>query len=1074
MADSSSFSDQPSTPELDALVQECVDAVERRGSCAIDEFCNRHPAHAHEIRRRVRRLCAFGFLEPSADREAMPETIGPYDVVGILGTGGMGVVYRAHDPRLDRDVALKTLPSIAVLSSRARTRLEREARAVAQLDHENIVGLHGIEEYEGQPFLVMQIVPGCTLEALLTELRQQAGPAELTMDSVRAAWSKACDGQDLAAPERTYSEFAFRIALDVARALAHAGALGIIHRDVKPSNVMIQPSGRAQLFDFGLAHIVDEVSLTETGQFLGTARYSSPEQLSGKPVDARTDVCSLGIVLYELLTLTVPFDGKTATEVARQVDALVPRPPHTINPSVIRDAETVCLHAIEKDPARRYSDAAELAADLSSLLEYRPVRARPIGRLQRARRWAARHRAMVAAAIVSVVLVGGFGALEGVAAARRHEQALESIRSQVGAAEAAVIGLEQLCRTRGHDSASVPNAIAACRRLMTRLAEDVDRTGLSQTFGGKCQTLGERLNARSRDHELLMALDRALNSVEGSSTSAWVRYPKLARTLAACFQDYGLDLRHASQASVRRAIVAKVRAAWIRSSLTEGLNQLRIAYRKMGAQDPYPELCEIVAACHDDPQSRELYGGDLPRDTNKARALVDEVVRTSTDPLELSSLALAYSDIFHDNDRAVELMEDKLLPQPDKFVFLLTLARCLARRESPDWGKIELAYRAALAGNPTKPAAWIGLAKAVRHHRGDKAALPYYQQTVARFSNLGIGYYMLGFCYHNLEQTDLALSAYEKATDLDHTLADAHFQRSYIVKNRRRVLSALRAALDADPGHLKARHNLGELLYFRGDLQGAARILLPTFRLDWNQGRSHGIYGRTLAKLGGPDEALRHLRWAVELNWDPANYLWRQGVVLANAGRMGEASEVLWHALIVDPTNVHSLEYWAMVQKALGQPTDATRREAVLAGQGEPKTAPDWITRARVLSKQKKAGAAARAWERALDALGERAHRSYWLDAACAYMTAARESHADEYRRRAELLLAKIAADLQTELESHPDAAREVHSEARMWLHRVQLRQWIVRDDWQTLIDLRNRTRDSFPLPAAFQSKSGK
>ena len=197
------------------------------------------------------------------------------------------------------------------------------------------------------------------------------------------------------------------LVVEIAEALDHAHAHGVIHRDVKPSNILVAKNGRALLFDFGLARTETDETITLTGDFAGTPFYVSPEQARGRDVDHRTDVYSLGVTLYELLTLRRPFEGKNAQVVFRQLLTREAPLLRRVNRLVPRDLETVCLTAIEKDPARRYQSAAELAADLRRFLEFRPVRARPVGAPTRAVRFLRRNPAIGAVAVLSAVLVLG-------------------------------------------------------------------------------------------------------------------------------------------------------------------------------------------------------------------------------------------------------------------------------------------------------------------------------------------------------------------------------------------------------------------------------------------------------------------------------------------------------------------------------------------------------------------------------------------------------------------------------------------------------------------------------------------
>jgi eukaryotic-like serine/threonine-protein kinase len=374
------------------LLAAAMERVERQGIAAIEAVCAENPEHAAELRRRFAALADLGLLEG-------PRTFGHYRVLRTLGQGGMGIVYLARDERLGRLVALKALPARLSGNPRALARFQREIKAVAQLRHPGIVSIHAMGREEGIPYFTMEYIEGRTLADVVDEVRA----LELPPGELRA--------QHLAAESdcRSWVEAICHVALDVAEALEHAHAHGVVHRDVKPSNILLRPDGRALLFDFGLARIEDEQGLTLTGDFAGTPYYVSPEQVSARTaaLDRRTDVYSLGVTLYELLTLRRPFEGATTEQVFRQITSREPALLRRSNPLVPRDLQTVCLTAMEKEPARRYQSAGDLAADLRAFLEYRPVRARPVGALLRGMRFVRRNPAVSVAALCGALLLVG-------------------------------------------------------------------------------------------------------------------------------------------------------------------------------------------------------------------------------------------------------------------------------------------------------------------------------------------------------------------------------------------------------------------------------------------------------------------------------------------------------------------------------------------------------------------------------------------------------------------------------------------------------------------------------------------
>jgi tetratricopeptide (TPR) repeat protein len=353
--------------------------------------------------REARRAAAASMPGDPPEWQTAPPLLGDFRVGREVGRGGMGVVYEAEQVSLGRRVALKVLPSAAALDARQLQRFQNEARAAAQLQHPHIVPVLAVGCEAGVHYYAMQFIDGHSLAE-----RIAAGPAP--------------------GPQRFWA--AARLLMQAAEALEHAHQCGVVHRDVKPANLMIGGGGRLWVTDFGLARVRGEAGLTCTGDVVGTLRYMSPEQaLANRALlDHRTDIYSLGATAYELLTLRPPFAESDREALLRRIALDEPRRPRRVNPSVPRDLETIVLKAMEKNPADRYPSAQELADDLRRFLAGEPVRARRPRPWQSAARWAKRHTAVVtvtaaAAAAVLVVLAGAVVRLSAINQQLRDQQA---------------------------------------------------------------------------------------------------------------------------------------------------------------------------------------------------------------------------------------------------------------------------------------------------------------------------------------------------------------------------------------------------------------------------------------------------------------------------------------------------------------------------------------------------------------------------------------------------------------------------------------------------------------------------
>jgi serine/threonine protein kinase/tetratricopeptide (TPR) repeat protein len=374
-----------------------------------------------------------------------------FEVLDELGRGGMGVVYRARQTSLDRDVALKVLPATAGRGPSAVHRFRTEAQAVARLNHPNVVPIYAQGEHDGHLYYAMELIDGTSLDVvirsrpeLLTSSfwRSLAGksavvkPGELMQPAgycpeARGSGNQQSDGP--AATARTLEDFRRVSALvaGVADGLAHAYTNGVIHRDIKPHNLLLGSDGRLHITDFGLAHLIDEPHLTMTGEVMGTAAYLSPEQVRGDigRIDFRTDIYSLGATLYELLTRHRPFEGETRDQILTGFCTSEPRRPRHWDKRIPRDLETICLRAMDKDPARRYPTAAAMAEDLCRFAEGRPILSRRVGPVETGVKWVRRHRAVTLAAMATTAALAFAAGLILSAVGSRHEEAASLLRA---------------------------------------------------------------------------------------------------------------------------------------------------------------------------------------------------------------------------------------------------------------------------------------------------------------------------------------------------------------------------------------------------------------------------------------------------------------------------------------------------------------------------------------------------------------------------------------------------------------------------------------------------------------------
>lgn len=406
-------------------------------------------------------------------------TLGDFRIGREIGRGGMGVVYEAEQLSLRRRVALKVLPFAAFLDPRQLQRFKNEAQAAASLDHPNIVSVYVVGCERGIHYYAMQYVEGHTLAHVIDQVRRdwvtirQAERGPLEGDNPPAAdnaprfvlpappvASQSTLGYDQATPggpsradetaskprvdvsthrlvrSREFFQLVAQIGIQAANALEHAHQMGVVHRDIKPSNLLLDADSHLLVTDFGLARTNLATELTMTGDLVGTLRYMSPEQASGNVhvLDHRTDIYSLGVTLYELLTLRPAFPQPDRLKLLRAISSESPRKPRQCNPSIPRDLETIVLKATSGEPQHRYATAREFSDDLRRFLDYKPIVARRSSSWDRLGKWSWRHRGIVTAVTASVVLLAVLLTLvSGLWARREYAARLEANDARVTA-----------------------------------------------------------------------------------------------------------------------------------------------------------------------------------------------------------------------------------------------------------------------------------------------------------------------------------------------------------------------------------------------------------------------------------------------------------------------------------------------------------------------------------------------------------------------------------------------------------------------------------------------------------------
>ncbi|KLU07443.1 protein kinase [Rhodopirellula islandica] len=427
---------------LTKLLDEYLVALENGESLDADEIVQQNPDlgsvfHAYLEKLRALYGVAAG-MQATLDAPSVPlptnKQLGDFLLHQEIGRGGMGVVYEASQQSLDRRVAIKLLPLASMLDSHQIARFKNEAHAAGLLQHPHIVPIHSVGSHQGVHYYAMQFIDGIALDAWVRERREEKMAEEIGNGSVASSGETRTESAE---QKRDAWKQVIQWGIDIADALHVAHENGVVHRDVKPSNLMLDRSGKIWVTDFGLARCQTEMSLTRSGDVIGTMRYMSPEQARGQSalIDGRADEYSLAATLYECLTLRYAHEGDDAATILKRIDNEEVIPLHLLRPDLPRDLGTVIAKAMSKNREDRYETANEFADDMKRVLRGEPTIARPPSIADRLVRLASKHRrvALAAALIVTLGLVGSAIANAKLATAKQasDENALRATRGEL-------------------------------------------------------------------------------------------------------------------------------------------------------------------------------------------------------------------------------------------------------------------------------------------------------------------------------------------------------------------------------------------------------------------------------------------------------------------------------------------------------------------------------------------------------------------------------------------------------------------------------------------------------------------
>jgi serine/threonine protein kinase/Flp pilus assembly protein TadD len=884
---------------LGQLAEEFLTRYRRGERPASTEYAARHPELAERIRELFSALVLMEDVRPdpptTADAprdEGALRRLGEYRIVREIGRGGMGIVYEAEQESLGRRVALKVLAPGALGDARQVERFQREARAAARLHHTNIVPVFAVGEENGTHYYVMQYIEGRPLDEVLEELRRlrdEAGPT--TAKSPPLAEAPPSGSTEVPAgssssllsdPHRPFAKSVAHLGVQVADALEYAAGQGVLHRDVKPSNLLLDVWGSVWLADFGLAKATGTPDLTRSGDLFGTLRYLAPERFHGR-ADVRSDVYALGLTLYEILALRPAFDGHDQAELARQIATVEPPRLDRLNPHLPRDLVTVVQKAMAKEPGDRYQTSGALAEDLRRFLDDRPILARRVSFPERTWRWCRRNpsTALLLGALLALFIVAA-GAVA--VSERQHaDQRAEAARRQELAQQAVAAVLEQADPRRNAGRWHEAQAVLA--QAESRLDE------------ANSEELRQRLWQTKADLDLAIRLEQ-IRVERATYTRDDFAADTAVRDYDSAFTEAGLSVRDPETPD-------RICRSAIREQLVAALDDWSVASSNAVVRW---WLAQLASSVDPDPKWRNRLPGPLVWDE---RAALEQL--------------------------AAEVPLEQLSPP------FITLLGVRLRRAKAD---AERFLRKAQRLHPADFWLNLDLGMELLSHGKPADAVGFFRAALVARPDCSYVHNKLGLALSRLGASEEAIAAYRRAIDLDDRNANAHHNLAEALQEQggrahaerrewRQAVECYARALPyspPEPGHFWFEYAALQLL--SGDRAGYARACAHLVEHCGQETKLtklrpyHVARACTLAP-GSLTDAARPLRLAQqELAEQPGEFwsLTEQGALHYRAGRFKEAIPLLEKSLQADPRSGCAILNWlwlALANQRLGKTAEA-------------------------------------------------------------------------------------------------------------------------------------------------------
>jgi tetratricopeptide (TPR) repeat protein len=905
-----------------------------------EALCTAHPELLAELRRQIEALASVqGLLgtPPPASKESTtetpaprmpqaeagsnastvaaaarggdgPSTAGPrFRKVRTHAEGGLGKVYLAHDEELGREVALKEIKERYADDSGSRSRFVLEAAVTGGLEHPGIVPVYSLGCYaDGRPYYAMRFIKGESLKDAIEQYHGAAG----------------------AAPDPAVRDAALRQLLrrfyDVCNAMAYAHHRGVLHRDLKPGNIMLGKYGETLVVDWGLAKAQGRADATATtsihaseaplrpdkasgsastqaGAVLGTPAFMSPEQAGGQldRLGPASDVYSLGATLYYLLTGQAPVSGKDPREVLDHVRRGMFLRPRQVKPAVAPALEAICLKAMALRPEERYATAAELGQDIERWLDDQPVRAWPEPWTVRTRRWARRHRTLVTSLAVALVSLSVLAALL-LSAAQQRALRREYLNKEVGLALADALAKRQELQGKLHKPERAHELLSDIDQWQTHLQATraaFERARalahgepelLEEKLAGQLAGLEQDVAADERDGELARELDTirleasATVDVKAAYQRAASKYPDVfARAgLAVADSDPAALAQRLARVPVRYAVVAAL-DHWAEVSDDPPLRSRLLEVARRADPDPWRDRFRQVEAWNDRATLEKL---------------AQQIQPAQQSPQVITALA---GLLITERGEARNVLRRALLHHPRDFWLNFVLGEV-----TKDPVEREARYQAALALRPRSATAHTRLGKALWDQRDSEGAIAHFEKAFDLDPNNAAAHTHLGVALMAKQDVDGAIAHLQKALAIDPTLAEAHNNLGFVLWQKQELTGAIahfQKALAIDSKNAMIHNNLGQVLREKQDVAGAVAHFQQAIAIDPTYALAHHHLGLALYDAKDLAGARAHFDKAVALDRKPAQAHYNLGNILRAKHDLAAAIDHYQKAIALDP-----------------------------------------------------------------------------------------------------------------------------------------------------------------------------